>query len=588
MKTEIYDTFNSRLSLLRSHLTELEELLAGYRQAEQAVRESEERFRLLVEQVQDYAIFMLDPQGYIVSWNAGAHRIKGYTADEIIGSHFSRFYPPDALAEGKPERELVEARAQGRVEDENWRVRKDGSQFWANVVITALHGADGELRGFAKVTRDLTERKRAADEREQLLLREQQARVEVEHLAIQIQRLQRLTDATLAQITLDDLLHVLLDRLSKLLVVDTVAILLLTEDGMALSVRAAKGLEEEVSQNVVIPLGAGFAGRIAAEQRPVVLPEVDPAMIISPVLRSKGVRSLLGVPLLVEGRVIGVVHVGTLAPRSFPDDDVQLLRLGADRIALAIEHARLFAAEQAAHRRAEEALHLREQFLSLASHELKTPLTTLMGNLEVLERRSVKAAQLPEREQQLLRISIEQAKRLNQLVNMLLDISRIQQGRLTIERQPVEVVSLVRQVVEAIRPRLQQHRLELLAHAPQLFITGDALRLRQVIENVVENAIIFSPNGGRITLEVEQRDRNVRLVVRDQGMGIPAADLPRIFESFYTGATGSHEHRVGMGIGLYMVKEIVTLHGGTVAVHSEVDKGSTFMITFPAVEPVCQ
>ncbi len=585
MKTEIYETFNSRLSLLRGHLTELEELLAGYQQAEQAVRESEERFRLLVEQVQDYAIFMLDPQGYIVSWNAGAQRIKGYTADEIIGSHFSRFYPPDALAAGKPEHELVVARAQGRVEDENWRVRKDGSLFWANVVITALHGADGALRGFAKVTRDLTERKRAADEREQLLLREQQARVEVERLATQIQRLQRLTDATLAQITLDDLLPVLLDRLSELLAVDTVAILLLTEDGTALTVWAAKGLEEEVSEGIAIPLGAGFAGRIAAERRPVVLPEVDPTMFISPVLRSKGVRSLMGVPLQVEGRVIGVVHVGTLAPRAFPADDIQLLQLGADRIALAIEHARLFAAEQAAHRRAEEALQLREEFLSLASHELKTPLTTLMGNLDWLERRTLKAAGLPERELQLLRVAIEQAKRLNQLVNMLLDISRIQQGRLTIEPQLVEVVALVREVVEAIRPRLQQHRLELLAHAPRLFITGDALRLRQVIENVVENAIIFSPNGGRITLGVEQGDRNVRLVVHDEGMGISTADLPRIFESFYTGATGNQEYRAGMGIGLYMVREIVTLHGGTVAVHSEVGKGSTFTITLPAQEP---
>ncbi len=582
MNPAIYDSFNSRLSLLRGHLAELEQLLEGYRQAEQAVRESEERFRVLVEQVQDYAIFLLDPDGRIVSWNAGAQRIKGYTAQEIIGEHFSRFYPPEALDVGKPEQGLVVARLQGRVEDEDWRVRKDGSRFWANVVITALYGENGELRGFAKVTRDLTERKRAEDEREQLLQREQQARVEAEQLAGRIQRLQVVTDAALAHLALDDLLRVLLDRLSELLAVDTAAILLLHEGSDELTVRAAKGLEEEVVKGFRIPVGAGFAGRIAREQRPVVLAEVDPTMIVSPTLREKGLRSLLGVPLLVEGRVIGVVHVGTLVPRSFADDDVELLQLAGDRMALAIEHARLFATEQVARRQAEEALHLREQFLSLASHELRTPLTSLMANLQLIERRTSKAAQLPEREQHLLRVSIEQGKRLSQLVNMMLDISRIQQGRLTIERRPVELVALVRGVVEALRPRLQQHSIELRAGEPQLIIDGDALRLQQVVENVVENAIIFSPTGGRITVEVERRDRDVCLVVHDEGMGIPAADLPRIFESFYTVAQSSHELRVGMGIGLYMVKEIVTLHGGVVAVDSEVGKGSTFTISLPA------
>ncbi len=428
MNPTIYDSFNSRLSVLRTHLTELEQLLAGYRQAEQELRESEERFRLLVEQVQDYAIFMLDPDGRVVSWNAGAERIKGYTAKEIIGEHFSRFYPPDALAIGKPEQELVAARADGRVEDEDWRVRKDGSLFWANVVITTLYDERGELRGFAKVTRDLTERKRAEDEREQLLQRERQARVEAERLAGFIQRLQVLTDAALAHLALDDLLRVLLDRLSELLAADTVAILLLADGGDVLAVRAAKGLEEEISRGVRIPFGAGIAGRIAAERRPVVVTEIDPTTVLSPVLREKGVRSLLGVPLLVEGRVIGVVHVGTLTRRVFTDEDVHLLQLAADRMSLAIEHARLFADEQATRRQAEEALHLREQFLNLASHELKTPLTTLMGNLELFERRSSKAAQLPQRDERLLRVSIEQAKRLNQLVDMMLDISRIQQG----------------------------------------------------------------------------------------------------------------------------------------------------------------
>jgi PAS domain S-box-containing protein len=124
---------------------------------------SEDSFRLLVESAKDYAIVMLDPSGHVVSWNAGAERIKGYKAEEIIGKHFSRFYPEEAIQRGLPEQELRAAVKDGRFEDEGWRVRKDGKQFWANVVVSALRDKDGTLRGFSKVTRDLTERKQAED-----------------------------------------------------------------------------------------------------------------------------------------------------------------------------------------------------------------------------------------------------------------------------------------------------------------------------------------------------------------------------------------------------------------------------------------
>src|SRR3984893_14863126 len=140
------------------------------------LRDSEERFRLLVESVRDYAIFMLRPSGHVLTWNAGAARVKGYTAHEIIGQHFSRSYPSEALANGLPEHELEVASATGVFEDEGWRVRKDGSLFWANVVITAVRDAQGELVGFAKVTRDLTQRRgheedlRRSEERFRLLI----------------------------------------------------------------------------------------------------------------------------------------------------------------------------------------------------------------------------------------------------------------------------------------------------------------------------------------------------------------------------------------------------------------------------------
>ena len=134
------------------------------REQELLLRQSEERFRLLIAGVKDYAIFMLNPQGIVETWNAGAKHIKGYSAEEIIGSHFSRFYPPDAIKRGLPETELRGAMMQGRFEDEGWRIRKDGSRFWANVIITAVRNASGHLIGFSKITRDLTERRRHEDD----------------------------------------------------------------------------------------------------------------------------------------------------------------------------------------------------------------------------------------------------------------------------------------------------------------------------------------------------------------------------------------------------------------------------------------
>ena len=141
--------------------------LTQRREHEESLRQSEERFRLLVEGVRDYAIFMLNENGEVATWNAGAERIKGYSASEIIGQHFSRFYPEDAIKSGWPAHELHIATTQGRFSEEGWRLRKDGRRFWAHVTITALRDEDGRLRGFAKVTRDLTERMQAVTAQEE-------------------------------------------------------------------------------------------------------------------------------------------------------------------------------------------------------------------------------------------------------------------------------------------------------------------------------------------------------------------------------------------------------------------------------------
>ncbi len=173
------------------------------------------------------------------------------------------------------------------------------------------------------------------------------------YTAAHVRRLQSVTDAALAHLQLDELLEALLERTRQILEVHTCAILLLDDEANELVARAALGIEEEVEQGVRIPVGGGFAGRIAADKRPVILDDVDHADILNPILREKGIKSMLGVPLVVEGVVRGVLHVGSLVPRRFREDEVELLQLAGDRAALAIEHARLFEAERAARQRLE-------------------------------------------------------------------------------------------------------------------------------------------------------------------------------------------------------------------------------------------
>src|SRR5690606_22954583 len=180
------------------------------RRAEEVLRQSEEKLKLMIASVQDYAIFMLDADGRVVSWNPGAERIKGYAASEIIGSSFSKFFTPEDLAAGKPERELEQARQHGRFEDEAWRVRKDGSRFWANVAISAMRDGTGQLVGFTKVTRDLTERRRMDRERVRLAQAQEAVRLRDEFISIASHELR--TPLTALQLQLQGVL----DRLETL------------------------------------------------------------------------------------------------------------------------------------------------------------------------------------------------------------------------------------------------------------------------------------------------------------------------------------------------------------------------------------
>src|SRR3954470_12714276 len=502
-------------------------------------RVEQDQFRLLVDSVIDYAIFLLDPRGVVMSWNAGAERIKGYKADEIIGRHFSAFYPPAEIARGKPDDELRVAEREGRYEEEGWRLRKDGTRFWASVVITALRNRHGELVGYAKVTRDLSERK----ENE-------------EHLEV----LQAVTDTALAHLALDDMLQAVLDHLVELLNVDTAVVLLMSDDDATLVARASHGLEEEVRAGTRIPVGAGFAGRIATTGRPVVLDDVAQANVLNPILRQKGVRSLLGVPMRTRDRLVGVLHIGAFQPQRFHARDVELLSLVADRVAIAVDNARLFeAARRAEHdaAEAETAVRIRDEFLSVAAHELKTPLTAAKTAAQLLTR-TFRGTQLTPTQTRALDTVEKQIGKLSRLATQLLDTVRLESGRLEMQFADVDIVDVVRSAAEQAQATADHHTFTLDTPS-ELHIHGDALRLDQVLTNLFDNAVKFSPAGGPIEIGLKRFVTTAVVTVRDHGIGVPAEDRPRLFDQFYQ----AHQDRSGLGLGLYISRHIIERHGGT-------------------------
>jgi K+-sensing histidine kinase KdpD len=378
---------------------------------------------------------------------------------------------------------------------------------------------------------------------------------------VRLEQVQAVTDAALAHLELEPLLDELLTRIRVLLDTDTSAVLLLDRDRSELVARAAKGLEEEVEAGTRIPLGRGFAGRVAANAQPIVLDDVSHADVVNPILRQKGIASMLGVPLLVNQQAIGVLHVGTLTPRRFDANDVSLLQLVADRVALAIERAQL-------HESILRLDELRLNFVAIASHELRTPAASVYGIAETI-RRGV--AMTPEDRAQLEQVLWEQADRLRRLIEQLLDLSRLDSSALRLEPADIAVRSLVDAAVDAVgREELGDVRVDV---DPELVVRADAVVLERVLTNLLANAarygrppvvVTATADGGRLALSVE-----------DAGPGISDELVPRIFNRFERGADAR-----GTGLGLPIARAYAQAHGGDV-VYAPVDRGAKFVVSIP-------
>jgi PAS domain S-box-containing protein len=484
---------------------------------EQALRENEERFRSLVQGVKDYAIFMLDKRGFITTWNAGARAIKGYEAGEIIGSHFSRFYPAEALARHLPDEELRVATIEGRFEDEGWRLRKDGSRFWANVVITAIRDEAGTLTGFSKITRDLTERRRHE-----------------EALRASEERFRLLVDG-----------------------VTEYAIIMLDQNGAVSSWNAGAQRIKGYSAAEILGRHCAcfFTPEDIAANRPWL--ELSRARLEGQVL-SEGWRVRKDKSLFWAGSVITALQ----------DSDGQFY--GFAKLTQDLTQKRH------AENLANTAQRMNE-FIAMLAHELRNPLAPIRNAVELMRRKGLSDATLESMRQTIDR----QSAHLSRLLDDLLDANRISRGQFSLDRSIVDLREVLARSIESSRPLIESHAHRLTTSIPPqpLIVEGDAVRLTQALVNLLNNAAKYTPDGGRIDLSIRHDERDVEISVQDNGRGIAAEELERIFDLFVqvdAKAAG------GLGIGLALVRRIVDLHRGFISARSDgLGRGSTFTMRLP-------
>ena len=388
-------------------------------------------------------------------------------------------------------------------------------------------------------------------------------------LANRLRKLQEVTDVALTHLSSADLLDELVIRVREILEADTCAILLLDEARGEVVARAAAGLEEEVEAGVRIPVGQGFAGRLAAERKVIAIEDVDHSYVLNPILREKGIKSLLGAPLLARGRVFGVIHVGSLVPRQFTPDEAELLQTAAERAALGIERAQL-------HDRLMELDRVRNTFVAVASHELRTPAAAVLGSALTLEERK---DSLSAEDESALRTTLAvQAQRLATLIEQLLDLSRLSTHAVPIRRERWRIHELVEQTLtEVAHDQREQIAVTI---DPGLELDADPTVFGRILSNLVTNALRHGAAPVHLTATLGEPDGELQLVVEDAGDGVPEDVRARVFEEFSRSASSAATP--GSGLGLAIARSYAHAHGGELVLDQNGTRGARFRLVLPA------
>ena len=530
-------------------------------------RQVNDLYAPLVEQVRDYAIFALDPKGYILTWNAGAQRLKGYTPEEAIGRHFSIFYGPEDLAVSKPGRELETATATGQVEDEGWRVRKDGTRFWASVLITALRDETGELIGFAKVTRDLSERRFAIDS---LRASEERFRFFVDSVR--------------------DYAIFMLDATGHIATWNSGA-------------HRIKGYDEQ--EIVGKHFSIFYPPEDAAADRPAIAlriaQETGEFKQEGWRIRKDGTRFWASVVITAvrerDGSVAGFAKV----TRDLTERRVAQDRALEDAFRLAAEETARTAAEQRSHElrslaeqlhasatelerrslEAESANRIKSEFLAAMSHELRTPLNAIGGYAQLIEL-GVSGPVTNAQREHLERIQLSQQHLLG-IINDILNFSRVEAGHMSYAARPVSIGAVINTVTPMVAPQARAKGVTLQCEpcSGDIVATADGPKVEQVLLNLLSNAVKFTQQGGSVAVRCGADAQTVRLTVHDTGIGIPPDQLEAIFTPFVQVGRGLANPKEGTGLGLSISRELARGMHGDLAAMSAVGVGSTFTLILP-------
>ena len=525
-------------------------------EARDVARASEQRYRSLTERAAD-GIFLTDRRGTILDVNQSGCDLLGWTCEDLVGRSIGDYIAPDELS-SLPLR-LGDLEDGGSLLTDRTLRRNDGSTVAVEVRSVVL--ADGSVLGIA---RDLTERRR------------------VERAAVELARLARLLTETLdveevGRRTVESVVPLFGAAFSRLR--------LLEPDGSMRLIAWYGGRPGHVGVRA-LPENVGVAGRAVAERRPLWTPDVlrDPEFLLNDEARdvaaSSGSSAILAVPLWSRGEIIGALTIGDRTGRRFTPDEIALLEAFGHQAAIALDNARLH--QDALRRRAEAeaAVRARDEFLSVAAHELKTPLTSLRGFAQIGVRQLDTAGQL---DPALARLALEgidrQSDKLGRLVGRLLEVSRFDAGHFSLHREEADLVRLAAGVVMAARARAPGHDVALVAPS-SVVAHVDPIRVDQIVTNLLDNAIRYSPRGQRISVELSTPTPDtIRLAVRDHGRGIDPEHRDRVFDRFFQ--AHARDHASGMGLGLYIGRQIAQAHGGDLQAEFPPDGGTLFVLTLP-------
>jgi PAS domain S-box-containing protein len=512
--------------------------------------------RRLIETVQDYAVFLVSPQGEIASWSSEAGQLHGYTEEEIVHTSWARLFSPAQMQPGTVEQLLARAARDGRAEYEGWLLRKGGERFWGNVLLNAVVDEQGQLLGFGCLARDLTARVMA--ERAQAFLLEASV------------ALARCRDY---RTTLEAAVGVAVAGLSRACVLHTLRADLL--EPVAVAHAAARS---ELLRGALVPLSLlrrvsrGLA-RVAACGRAELCPETSGApeaasdLGIRPsVFQELAVRSYICVPLASDGAPFGTMTLLT-DERPYGPVDLALAERLARRLALALEKAQLY-------ERTRQALHTRDEILAVVSHDLRSPLNVIRMAARLLRAEAgAGAAELIER-------SVE---RMEHTIRDLLDVSILDSGQLTMEPSECDVSTLVSEAAELLWAVAADKgvRVETEPVVRAGRVRCDRNRIGQVFSNLVGNAIKFTEAGGVVRVGAEVGDGHARFWVCDTGIGMSPEELPHIFDRFWR---GERSRQGGHGLGLAIAKGIIETHGGELSAESVLGQGTIFSFTLPTAD----